>query len=95
MEGPPPVIKWTKTLPYEIVERGFRSAKILVFLDGFDNEQIHINSRDESLYIYGYNEDGEACYLRIRLWFKINKIHYRHNNGVLTLKINGKRFWLF
>ena len=96
MEGLSPIIRWTRTFPYEIVERRFRSAKILVFLDGFDGEKIHINSRDKSLYIYGYNEDdNEACYLKIRLWFKIKKINYRHKNGILTINASGKRFWLF
>ena len=90
MSGVSPTFKWFHYIPYEILEKKFNRAKIVVFLDGMDEENIRIIPRGKDLYIYG-TSGSETFYARIRLWFKVKSYKRVVRNGVLTIFVKGKR----
>lgn len=93
MESLSPIIKWFNRLNYEVVEKGFHSAKIIVFVEGFDPENIIVRAKDRYLHVYAMN-DGETYSMTCKLWFKITKIKKTIKNGILTLELKGARlFW--
>lgn len=96
MEGLSPIYKWTKPLSYDIVSRRFNKAKIIVFAEAFEENNYKVIAREKDLLIYGYDEiSNETYYLKIRLWFKIKKVDTILRNGILTVSVKGRRFWIF
>ncbi|NPA98733.1 MAG: hypothetical protein GXO43_05075 [Crenarchaeota archaeon] len=95
MESLSPIIKWFNRLNYEVVEKGFHSAKIIVFVEGFDPENIIIRAKDKYIYVYASDDNGETYSMTCRLWFRITKIKKTIKNGILTLELKGARlFWI-
>ncbi|WP_244372365.1 hypothetical protein [Staphylothermus marinus] len=96
VEGLSPIYKWTKPLSYDMVYRGFNKARIVVFAEALDENNYKVVAREKDLLIYGYDElSNETYYLKIKLWFKIKKVEKVLKNGILTLNVKGKRFWIF
>ncbi len=91
MEGLSPVFKWVKTLPYEIVERRFNSARIIVYCEGLDEKGLYVSHRGKRISIYGFGDGSHAYYLDLKLWFKVKEIEKLFRNGILTLEVKGYR----
>lgn len=93
MESPTLVYRKTLPLTYDIVVERWNSTRILIYLDGA-NDEVSINYRDRELYIIVTDRETlETRYLHMKLWFKIKHIEYRLKNGIMTLDIKGKRFF--
>jgi len=90
VSGVSPTFKWVHYISYEILEKKFNKAKIIVFLDGIDEEYIRIIPRGKELYLYGTN-GSETFYAKIRLWFRIKSCKHVVRNGILTIFVKGKR----
>ncbi len=81
-----------KPLTYDIVEEKWRSARILVYLEGYV-EEITIRTNKNKLYIIIVDRNSYQTYtFIIRLWFRIKNVDYRVKNGVMTIDVDGKRF---
>jgi len=94
--GLSPIYRWAKPLSYDIVKKRFNKAKIIIYADSFSDDSFKISFREKSLYIYGYDDyTGESYYTQIKLWFKIKEVKTVYKNGILTVYVKGKRFWIF
>ncbi len=95
VESLSPIIKWSNRLRFEIVEKRFHSAKIIVFVEGFDPENITVKTDGKYIYVYASDYNGEIYSMSYKLWFKITKIKKTLKNGILTLELKGSRiFWV-
>ncbi len=93
MTGASPIYNWLDVVPFEIVEKGFSKARIIVYIEDAA-DSFHVSFRGKDVYVYGM--DGpKSYYARIKLWFKVKKIQYRVKNGVLTIDARGRRFLVF
>ncbi len=95
MESLSPITKWFDRLHFEVVERGFHSAKIIVFVEGFDPKNITVKTDGKYVYVYASDYNRETYSMSYKLWFKITKIKKTLKNGILTLELKGSRiFWV-
>ncbi len=95
MESLSPITKWFNRLHFEVVERGFHSAKIIVFVEGFDPKNITVKTDGKYVYVYASGYNRETYSMSYKLWFKITKIKKTLKNGILTLELKGSRiFWV-
>ncbi len=92
MRPPTPTLQIVKTLEYEVVERGFRSIKIIVFAEGISESTLEVFTRNKRIHIYA-ERDGAEVFCVINIGFSPKKLTYKYNNGVLT--IEARRRLLF
>ncbi len=94
MKGLSHLFQWSRELDYEIVEHGFRSAKIIVYAEPLSLDNVKIVAVDKSLLIVG-STDEKAYYCRVPLWFKPRKYSVSMKNGIMTIRVKGRRFLIF
>ncbi len=94
MKGLSPLFQWTVELDYDIVEHGFRSAKIVIYANELSDGNLKIITAHKSLLVIGTARD-KSFYCRIPLWFKPKKYSARMKNGILTISVRGRRFLFF
>ncbi len=92
MEGLSPAFKWVETLQYEIVEKKFNRARLIIYCNDVGEKDIHISYNGKKLTIYGFSDYTHVYRLDVNLWFKIRKLNYRFKNGILTIDVKGYRF---
>ncbi len=93
MTGVSPIYRWLNIPPYEIVEKGFSRARILVFIEEIA-DNFRISYKGKEIYVYGF-DDERTYYTRIKLWFKVKKVKYMVKNGILTIDVKGRRLLCF
>ncbi len=88
VESQPLQPQWIKPLECEIVESSKRRARIIVYVEDLDPDNLRILKNKNTIIIYSSNGE-QAYYCRIVLWFKPNRLIYRINNGILTIDAYG------
>ncbi|WFO76118.1 hypothetical protein J4526_04600 [Desulfurococcaceae archaeon MEX13E-LK6-19] len=96
MQSQGPSLQWTDVMPCEIVEKGFRKMRILVFTGPIEEDSLRIIVRSKKLHVYATSIENEKCmFCTIPIGFKPKEINYTYKNGVLTIDLKKKIFFLF
>ncbi len=88
MESHPLQSQWIKPLECEIVESSKRRARIIVYVEDLDPNNLRILKNKNTIIVFS-SDSEQAYYCRIILWFKPCKLIYRINNGILTIDAYG------
>jgi len=86
--------QWTRSLSCEIVDKGFRKLRIIVFVEKVSDGKIHVETKKKHLIVYGFSGD-KTYYCDIPLGFKPRQVKYKIKNGVMTIDVIGKRLLFF
>lgn len=94
MQPQGPTLQWTNVMPCEVVEKSLKRMRIIVFAEAIEEDSLRIIVKSKKLYVYAIS-DGKCLFCSIPIGFKPKKINYKYKNGVLTIDLEKKLFFLF